>query len=104
TSRIEAGTFGYSFGEVDLAEIVLDSASAARLGHDEVRVETRVPALPPVRGDRERLRQVLVNLIDNAIKYSPAGDTVTLAARAENGLMHVEVRDRGPGIAAEDQK
>ena len=104
TSRIEAGTFSYSFGEVDVEELVLESAAAAQVGHDEVRVETLVRPLPTVRGDRERLRQVLVNLIDNAIKYSPAGGTVVLATGAENGLVHVEVRDGGPGIRPEDQK
>jgi signal transduction histidine kinase len=105
TSRIEAGTFSYSFGELDLGELVLDSASAAQLGHDEVRVEAKVATtLPSVHGDRERLRQVLVNLIDNAVKYSPTGETVTLAASAENGVVQIDVRDRGPGIAAEDQK
>jgi signal transduction histidine kinase len=104
TSRIEAGTFTYSFGEVDLEELVRESAAAAQVGHEEVHVETKVGALPTVRGDRERLRQVLVNLIDNAIKYSPAGDPIVLAAGAENGLVHVEVRDHGPGIKPEDQK
>jgi signal transduction histidine kinase len=105
TSRIEAGTFGYSFGEVDLSELVLESAAAAQLGQDDVRVEAQLRSvLPAVRGDRERLRQVLVNLIENAVKYSPAGETVMLTARTENGLVHVDVTDRGPGIAAEDQK
>jgi signal transduction histidine kinase len=104
TSRIEAGTFGYSFGEVDLDELVLESASAAQVGHDGVRVETRLGTLPTVRGDRERLRQVLVNLLDNAIKYSPAGTAVVLATGTENGLAHIEVRDHGPGIRPEDQK
>jgi signal transduction histidine kinase len=104
TSRIEAGTFTYSFGELDLAELVLDSASAAELGHDEIRVETRVGILPAVRGDRQRLRQVLVNLIENAVKYSPAGETVTLSAAADDHGVHVDVSDHGPGIALEDQR
>jgi signal transduction histidine kinase len=105
TSRIEAGTFGYSFSEVDLVELVLDSTSAAQLGHDDVRVEAKVGAtVPRVRGDRTRLRQVLVNLIDNAVKYSPPGETVTVATGAENGRVHVDVSDRGPGIAPENHK
>src|SRR5581483_7257495 len=104
TSRIEAGTFSYSFGEVDMAELVLESTAAAQLGQDEVEVETRLrTALPPVHGDRTRLKQVLVNLIDNAIKYSPAGGTVTVSAGVDNGSLMVDISDRGPGIAAEHQ-
>ena len=59
--------------------------------------------LPLVRGDRERLRQVLANLIDNAVKYSPTGGEVEVEALAENGRINVEVRDRGPGVAPEHQ-
>ena len=55
-------------------------------------------ALPLVRGDRERLRQVLQNLIDNAVKYSPAGGEVTVRAEPINGRVRVEVADNGPGI------
>ena len=105
TSRIEAGTFTFHFGDVDLAELVRDSVATAELGTDEVRVraEVREP-LPRVRGDAERLRQVLMNLIDNAIKYSPAGDEIEVRAYAEDGRVRIDVRDRGPGIAAEDQR
>ena len=105
TSRIEAGTFSFRFGDVDLAELVRDSVATAELGSDEVelRAEVREP-LPVVRGDHERLRQVLMNLIDNAIKYSPAGDGVEVRAYAEDGHVRIDVIDRGPGIAREDQR
>lgn len=105
TSRIEAGTFSYSFDDVDLAELVRDSAAAAQQGQDEVPVRAVVrEPLPPVRGDRDRLRQVLVNLIDNAVKYSPPGDEVHVEALASNGRVVIEVRDRGPGIPQEHQR
>jgi len=104
TSRIESGSFTYTFGEVDLGELVQESAAAAESGQDEVRIraEVRRP-LPLVRGDRERLRQVITNLIDNAVKYSPADAEVEIDAYAENGRISVEVRDRGPGVAPEHQ-
>ena len=54
-----------------------------------------------MRGARDRLRQVLGNLLDNAVKYSPPGGEVEVEALAENGRISVEVRDRGPGIASE---
>ena len=105
TSRIEAGTFSFRFSDVDLAQLVRDSVATAQLGQDEVRLlaDVREP-LPQVRGDSERLRQVLMNLIDNAVKYSPAGDEVEVRAYTEDGRARVDVRDRGPGIAKEDQR
>jgi signal transduction histidine kinase len=104
TSRIEAGTFSYSFDDVDLALLVRDSAAAAERGQDEVPVRAVVhDPLPRVRGDRERLRQVLVNLIDNAVKYSPPGVEVSVEAQSTNGRVVIEVRDHGPGIPPEHQ-
>jgi signal transduction histidine kinase len=103
TSRIESGTFTYTFSDVDVGEIVLESAAAAQGSQDEVRVRADVAKMPTLRGDRERLRQVVQNLIDNAVKYSPAGAEVDVAAFSENGRIMVEVRDRGPGIASEHQ-
>jgi signal transduction histidine kinase len=105
TSRIDAGTFTFRFSDVDLAELVRDSVASAEVSSDEVglRAEVRDP-LPVVRGDPERLRQVLMNLIENAIKYSPAGDQVDVHAYAEAARVRVDVRDRGPGIAREDQR
>ena len=102
TSRIEAGSFSYAFGDVDLGELVHESAAAAESGQDEVRIRASVhPPIPLVRADRERLRQVLANLLDNAVKYSPVGGEVEIEALADNGTISVEVRDRGPGVAPE---
>jgi signal transduction histidine kinase len=104
TSRIESGSFSYSFADVDVGELIRESAALAESGQDEVAVRPRVEGtLPPVRGDRERLRQVITNLVDNAVKYSPAGAAVDVEAFAENGRITVEVRDRGPGVAPEHQ-
>jgi signal transduction histidine kinase len=102
TSRIEAGTFGYEFGEVNLAEVLRDSVASAEIGQDEVRLTTEVPlGLPSVRGDAERLRQLVDNLISNAIKYSDSGGEVQVEAHADDGHVVVRVRDSGPGIRAE---
>jgi signal transduction histidine kinase len=105
TSRIEAGTFSFRFRDVDLAQLVEDVVATAQLGQDEVRLRARVDDLiPEIRGDAERLRQVLTNLVDNAIKYSPAGGEVEVRAYREDGCVRIDVSDRGPGIAKEDQK
>jgi len=105
TSRIEAGTFGYTFDEVDLATVLRDAVAAAELGQDEVRVSTDIPAaLPLVQGDGDRLRQLVDNLISNALKYSQAGAEVTVEARANDGVVEVRVSDQGPGIPREHQQ
>ena len=105
TSRIEAGTFSFTFSDVDLAELLRDVVAAAELAQDEVALSTQVSgSLPQVRGDRERLRQVIQNLIDNAVKYSSAGSCVRVNATAEDGGVVIDVADEGPGIPLEDQQ
>ncbi len=105
TSRIEAGTFSFSFSDVDLAELLRDVVAAADLAQDEVRVTAEVNGtLPRVRGDRDRLRQIVQNLVDNAVKYSPAGAEVRVTAGTDDGHVRVAVSDDGPGIPLDDQK
>jgi signal transduction histidine kinase len=105
TSRIEAGTFSFSFADVDLASLLRDAVAAAELGQDEVPVELQLAEpLPRLRADPERLRQVVANLLDNAIKYSPHGAPVDVHAWAQDGHVSVCVRDRGPGVAPEHRK
>ena len=105
TSRLEAGTFSFTFTDVDLAEILRDVVAAAEVGQDEVHVTAEVNGtLPLVRGDRERLRQVIQNLVDNAVKYSSAGGRVRVDASVDDGRVRVSVEDEGLGIPPEDQK
>jgi signal transduction histidine kinase len=105
TSRIEAGTFSYSFDDVDLGRLLRDSVAAAEHGFDDVRISARIAdVLPSIRGDGARLRQVLSNVLDNAVKYSPAGSEVDVDAYVADGRLLVEVSDRGPGIRPEDRE
>jgi two-component system sensor histidine kinase KdpD len=105
SSRIDAGTFSYSFVELDLAALVTETVASFELGHGHAQIEARVPPdLPTVRGDPVRLRQVLTNLIDNAVKYSPAGSPVEVRATTLNGDARIDVVDCGGGIAVADQR
>ena len=105
TSRIEAGTFTYRFDDVDLGELVRDSVAGISLAQDEVRVSADVRGeMPRVRGDRDRLQQVLTNLLDNAVKYSPAGEEVKVTAFQVDSQLQIEVADRGPGIPSDQQR
>jgi two-component system phosphate regulon sensor histidine kinase PhoR len=60
------------------------------------------PSLPRIRADSHRLEQALVNLLDNAIKYTPSGGAVTVRLISEGGYVRVEVSDTGPGIPPDD--
>ncbi len=87
-------------GTVDLAGLV--TATAGRYTRARVPVSVSAPEPCPVAGDADALRRMLVNLIDNAIRY--ARGRVTVAAAAADGSVLVTVTDDGPGIAACDQE
>jgi signal transduction histidine kinase len=66
------------------------------------RLEVGLNGPLPVQGDPPRLRQVFVNLLENAVRYTPEGGEIRLSGRREHGHAVLEVRDNGPGIAGED--
>jgi signal transduction histidine kinase len=77
---------------------------AQRAEQEQVNLTTHVPpALPPVRGDREMLTQLVTNLVANAIKYTPAGGAVRVEAEAEEDEVVLRVSDTGIGIAPAEQ-
>jgi signal transduction histidine kinase len=102
TSRIEAGTFSYRFTDVDIAELVRDTVAGFSLHQEEVTVVAHADGhVAGVRGDPDRLRQVLRNLLENAVKYSRAGERVDVRTWVENERVLITVEDSGPGIAGE---
>ncbi|MGH7428884.1 MAG: response regulator, partial [Candidatus Methylomirabilaceae bacterium] len=118
-SRIEAGKLKLTLADQAIPELVdLAVAAVSNLAAErQIRVELNLsPDLPPVRADRERIVQVLTNLLGNAVKFSATGGSVTVAGRttrcadSRHGLgtgrasEHVEigVTDRGRGIAPHD--
>ena len=76
-----------------------DRGNATQVG---ITVETE-RALPPISADAGRIKQILLNLLDNAIKFSPVGGTVTLNVRAaEQEFVEFVISDNGPGMTAEE--
>ena len=80
-----------------IEEVIDDIRSIADMLNIELRLEPSPSGLT-IRGDRERLGQVLSNLLSNAIKFSPPGDVVTLSSRGERDRVVITVSDNGPGI------
>ena len=104
-ARIEGGTEIRLADDVDLGLLASASTDRLRLFAERQGVELAVevdPAAPPVRGDEERLGQVIVNLVHNAVKFSPGGGVVTVDVRADAGDVVVSVTDHGIGISATD--
>jgi heavy metal sensor kinase len=102
-SRLDAGEANAEWVRFDLAELAATTAGQMSLLAEDknVTVECDSTAGVTVQGDRARLKQVIVNLLDNAIKYTPAGGRVRLSVRREGRCALLEVADDGIGIPAE---
>lgn len=103
--RMEAGAFTLAVEPLDFAEVLAWQAELAQgpAADHEIRLELPNELLP-IAGDRERIGQVVGNLISNAIKYSPRGGVVTIAAAHEDGVIRVSVSDEGVGIPVNQQQ
>jgi heavy metal sensor kinase len=103
-SRLDAGEAQAEWVRFDLAELATTTAGQMTLLAEDRRIAVTCDAGSPVMvdGDRSRLKQVVVNLLDNAIKYTPEGGAVRLRVHAAQGLAVLEVIDTGVGIPPED--
>ena len=102
--KMEDDSFELYVAEVDLPKLIENSVAGleAMAGQSKVKIKTSVDMPSVVCGDRDRLTQVLYNLIANAIKYSPENGTVYVKAERMNDVMRISVTDEGCGIP-EDQ-
>jgi PAS domain S-box-containing protein len=100
--RMESGRMSIRTADVDINEVLSDAIARAG-GSPSVEFKADLdPRLPIVVGDRDRLIQVVSNLVNNAVKYSPDGGTVTLSSRAEGEFALVSVTDTGVGIPPDE--
>ena len=107
-ARMDAGTLSFERAPIDLGallkSVVAKLVPQARQAQVELGLDivTQDGDLPALVADADRLNQVFSNLIDNALKYTPAGGKVTVSARPVDGWVEVEVADNGPGIPPDE--
>lgn len=104
-SRIEGGALRPRKDWYDVDEVIGDVRArlAGRLEGHPLSVDIE-PDLPPLPFDYVQIAQVLVNLLENAVKHTPPGTPIAVSARRVPGAIEIAVRDEGPGIAAENQR
>ncbi len=102
-SRIESGELKFSFRYFDIGDLLRDIVHSTEIRAQQRNVTLRcsVPATVQAYGDKERLTQVITNLIENAIKYNVEGGSVDVSATETAEGLRVSVRDTGLGIAEE---
>ncbi len=109
-AQADSGVLRLQMAPVEIDTLLLDVYRQARkvadrvkgVGALDIRLGSEDQAL--VWGDRERLRQVLLNLVDNAVKYTPTGGSVTLSLENKEGWVRVSIQDTGIGIKPDDQE
>jgi heavy metal sensor kinase len=104
-SRLDAGEAFLELSRFDFGELTRTTVEYMRLLADEKKLSLKIQASDPVpvEGDQSRLQQVVVNLIDNAIKYTPEGGSISVDVRPEADKAVLSVSDTGIGISQEGQ-
>jgi len=106
-SRIETGRIRFNFKPLSMGQIINEILLAMRAQAEEkhLQLTANVPAdLPPVRGDHDRVTQILTNLVANACQYTSNGGKINVTARPTDGFVQIDVSDTGIGIADEDRE
>ena len=105
-SRIEAGRKEYDFRETDMSELVHNTLDSYRyqLEQSGFQFEEKIDEVPPMRVDREAMARSLLNLVNNALKYSQDRKYIGVNLYRDNGSVKLEVVDQGIGIPAQEQQ
>jgi signal transduction histidine kinase len=105
-ARLEAGPINVSLGPVSVEDALTRAESLVEVRFEEEQLTYERPSCPPdlyVRADPDRLQQILLNLLTNAIKFTPAGGTVEVSVVSTEDTAQIRVRDTGVGIPEEEQ-
>jgi two-component system sensor histidine kinase KdpD len=102
-SKIEAGVWKPEKAPQNISDIINETLEQQKWVHKERIFETDLqPGLPEVYADYNQIKQVLINLLENAVAYSEAGTKIAINARVVDGMVEVGVSDQGVGIAPDD--
>jgi PAS domain S-box-containing protein len=105
-ARLETGTLGLDIARTDVGDVVSETVARVSEHVDgDVTFDVRVPrGAVFVRADREKLTQIVLNLVDNAVKFSPEGGRIAVSARRRSDTAEIRIEDEGIGIARSDQQ
>lgn len=105
-SRIESGRIAVNIQKTDLIELVESVIGEVKPRADELGLHLTVKkrALPPVLADSDKIKEVLINLIGNSLKFTPHGGSIEVSFDVSESAVVTRVTDNGAGISAEDQK
>lgn len=104
-SKIEAGKMDLHYGEFDIRALIDEVATAyeVKCASKHQELIQKVPAdIGSVHADRDKLSEVIINLLNNAIKYTPEGGKITISVTGSSSEVMFEVDDNGPGISKEN--
>jgi len=103
-AKLESGQINLLHEPIDVGALLenVKTRFALRAADQQVTLAYELVSLPPIMSDPDRLAQIFTNLIDNALKHTPAGGRVSIEARQSNDSLEVVVQDTGNGIPAED--
>lgn len=99
--RLESGRMMIRRNDVDVNRLITEVVGGFGATVTHRLVLCLEPSLPPLLADRDRLARVIINLVSNAVKYSPDGGAITMTSGVEDGDLSLTIRDEGPGIPAE---
>jgi signal transduction histidine kinase len=103
--KLESGNMQLLCDEVELQPILRRATEAVKVIADKSKVQLDITKdNPTVYVDEDRVVQILINLLGNAVKYSPQGGEVKVCASEENQFIRIDVIDQGPGIPKKDRK
>lgn len=105
-ARLQTGMFRMKLQEFDLHPLMQEAVEAYRgIAHEKgLQLDSTIPPSTNIRGDPDRLLQVMFNLLSNAVKATPAGGRITVSCEADEDTCRVKVSDTGRGIHPRDQK
>ena len=106
-NQLDVGRLRLDPQQIDVAQLlmeIVEEMTVSAAAREDISFTVEIPeTLAPVLGDGDKLRQILLNLVDNAVKYSPEGGTVAISVAERNGGLRFEVADQGLGIPHGEQ-